>query len=187
MGEGPLKDDKSSYGGEDRKDPDGGHSSSYEERVPLTAYEIGLFIDEIEDLVCSGVSVPLTSKVFVDRQQALDALQVLRTNLPWEVMEARRVLSEQEDVLLRAEAEAEEMRQLAEQQAAFILDQSQLVRMAETRAQEVIESAEREAARLVNLAEQDARDLYRGLERELDLLVRDIKELVATRLAKPRD
>ncbi len=172
---------------EDKQAVDGGHSRTYEDRTPPSAYEISLFIDEVEDLICSGFSIPLTSKILIDREQCLDTLEVLRTNLPWEMLEAKRILSEQEGVLELAEAEAEEIRQLAERQAAFILDQSQLVKMAEARTQELIEGAEREAAQLLELARQDARDLYQGLEQELDLLLRDIKELVAARLEKLRD
>jgi vacuolar-type H+-ATPase subunit H len=102
------------------------------------------------------------------------------------MLEARRILSEEGEVLGRAEAEGQEMIQRAERQAAFILDQSQLIKVAEARAQETMESAEKEAAQVLHRAERDARDVYLGLERELDLLLRDIKELVAARLSKLR-
>lgn len=175
---------KKSSHGEQCEVIDGDHGGAYEDEVPLSGYEMSLFLDEVEDLLCSGLSVPLTSKALVDRRECLEALEVLRANLPWEMLEAKRILSEQEEVFDRAEAEAEEIKQLAERQAAFILDQSQLVKMAETRAQELIEGAEREAVQLLGLAERDARDLYQSLERELDLLMRDIKELVSARLKK---
>jgi len=181
-----LEAEKSSYG-EEQEAAANSHGRTDEDQAPPSAYEISLFIDEVEDLICSGVSIPLTSRVLIDQEECLDTLEVLRTNLPWEMLEAKRVLSEQEGVLEQAEAEAEEIRQLAELQAAFILDRSQLVKMAETRAQELIARAEREAAQVLRLAEQDARDVYQGLGRELDLLMRDIKELVAARLKRLRD
>jgi adenylosuccinate lyase len=197
MGGMSLGVEKSSQG-EAGEAVDSGRGVAYEDQVPLSAYEMGLFIDEIEDLLCSGFSVPFTSKAFIDREQCLSSLEVLRANLPWEMLEAKRILSEQEKVLERAEEEAEDIKQLAERQAAFILDQSQLVRMAEARVQEIteiaerestemMETAERESTELVRLAEQDARDLYQGLEQELELLLRDIKELVAARLGKLGD
>ena len=58
------------------------------------------------------------------------------------------------------------------------------MKMAEVRAREVIEAAQQDAARTRDQAEQDARDVYEGLERELDLLMRDIRELVAARLRR---
>ena len=155
---------------------------TYEDHAPLSAHELSVFIDELADLLYSASSIPLTSKAIVDREQCLETLEVLRANMPWEMLEAKRILSEEEQVLERAEAEAEEIRQLAERQAAFILDQSQLAKAAETRAQETIDAAEREAARVLRMAEKDAEDLYRSLEGELDMLVQDIKALMAARL-----
>lgn len=175
----------SSHGG-GHDDTSGGRGTDYDDLSLPSAYEMGLFIDEIEDLICSGVKVPLTSKAIVDHEQCLDTLQVIRANWPWQMSEAKRVLSAEGEVLERAEIEAEEIRQRAERQAALILDQSQLVKMAEVRAQEVLEAAEQEAARRLQRAEQDARDVYQGLERELDLLLRDVKELVAARLGRLR-
>jgi len=153
-----------------------------EDQESPSPYEISLFMDELEDLLCSGHSIPLSSRALVDQEQCLDALEILRANLPWEMLEAKRILSEQEVVLAQAEAEAEEIRQLAERQAEFILDESHLVKIAETRARELVEAAEQEAAQILRLAAQDSRDLYQGLERELDLLLCDIKELLKSRL-----
>jgi adenylosuccinate lyase len=172
---------------EEQEAMDSGHDWTYEDQESPSPYEISLFIDELEDLLCSGFSVPLSSRVLVDQEQCLDALEILRANLPWEMLEAKRILSEQEVVVEQAEVEAEEIRQLAERQAAFILDQSHLVKMAETRARELVEAAEQEAAQILRLAAQDSRDLYESLERELDLLVRDIKELLTSRLRGLRD
>jgi vacuolar-type H+-ATPase subunit H len=172
---------------EEQDDMDNSHAWIYEDQESPSPYEISLFIDELEDAICCGFSVPLSSKVVIDQEQCLEALEILRANLPWEMLEAKRILSEQEAVLEQAEAEAEETKQLAERQAAFILDQSHLLKMAETRAQELVEAAEQEAAKMLRLAEQDARHLYEGLERELDLLVCDIKELLSSRLRVLRD
>jgi hypothetical protein len=50
----------------------------------------------------------------------------------------------------------------------------------------VIESAQQEAARIRERAQQDSRDIYEGLQHELDLLMRDIRDLVAARLKRLR-
>jgi len=155
-------------------------------REPPSAHEINPFIDEIEEMICSASKVPLTSKALVDQEQCLATLDVLRASWPLEVLEAQRVLANEGEVIERAEMEAEEIKQRAERQAGLILDQSQLVQVAEVRAQEAIESAQREAARIRERAQQDARDVYEGLEHELDLLMRDIRDLVAARLKRLR-
>lgn len=163
-------------------DADGG----YDDAEVSSVHEMSVFVDEIEDLLCSASRVPLTSKALVDQEQCLATLDVLRANWPLEVLRAQRVLANEGKVLEQAELEAEQIRQRAERQAALIMDQNQLVKMAEVRAQEIVEAAEQEADQTRRRAEQDARDVYEGLERELDFLTRDIKELVAARLGRLR-
>jgi len=172
--------------GEEFEGTDEGLDRVRDDQALLSPREISLFIDEIEDLIYCGVSLPFTSKAVIDQKGCLETLEMRRDHWPWEMWEARRILSEEGEVLGRAEAAAQEMRQRAERQAAFILAQSQLIKVAEARAQEMMESAEKEAAQVLHRAERDARDVYLGLERELDLLLRDIKELVAARLSKLR-
>jgi hypothetical protein len=74
----------SSHGG-GHDDTSGGSGTDYDDLSLPSAYEMGLFIDEIEDLICSGVKVPLTSKAIVDQEQCLDTLQVIRANWPWQM------------------------------------------------------------------------------------------------------
>lgn len=175
-----------SFYGEEYEGMDEGLASPPEDQALLSPYEISLFIDEVEDLICSGITLPFTSKAVIDKEECLETLGVLRANWPWEMLEARRIVHEEGEVLERAETEAEKIRQQAERQAEFILDQSQLVKVAEVRAQEIIDSAHQEVAQMLERAEQDVRDVYQGLERELDLLLRDLKQLVAARLGKLR-
>jgi cell division septum initiation protein DivIVA len=156
-------------------------------REPPSIDEVNPFIDEIEEMICSASKVPLTSKALVDQDRCLATLDVLRANWPLEVLEAQRVLAKEGEVLERAEMEAEEIKRRAERQAGLILDQNQLVKVAEVRAQEVIESAQQEAARIRERARQDARDVYEGLEHELDSLMRDVRDLVSARLKRLRD
>jgi vacuolar-type H+-ATPase subunit H len=158
----------------------------YEDDDVTSVHEMSAFVDEIEDLLCSAVRVPLTSKAIVDQEQCLATLDVIRANWPLEVLQAQRVLAKEGKVLEQAELEAEQIKQRAERQASLIMDQNQLVKMADVRAREVIEAAQQEADHILRRAEQDARDVYEGLEHELDLLTRDIKELVAARLGKLR-
>jgi hypothetical protein len=147
-------------------------------------HEINPFLDEMEEMICSAPTLPMTSKALVDQEHCLAALDGIRANWPLEVLEAQRVLAAQAKVLQQAEVEAETIRQRAERKAAMILEQSQLIRVAEVRAEEIIDAAEQEAEKMLDRAHHDVSEVYVGLERELDLLVRDIKELVGARLAK---
>ena len=180
------KTDAAAYPDEGYEWMDGGGDLSRDISEPPSAHELSPFIDEIEEMICSASKLPLTSKALVDQEQCLATLDVLRANWPLEVLEAQRLLAKEGEVFEQAEVEADQIRERAERQAALILDQSQLVKMAEVRAQDVIEAAQQDAARIREQAERDARDVYEGLESELDMLMRDIRELVAARLGRLR-
>jgi hypothetical protein len=158
----------------------------YDDEGVSFVHEMSAFVDEVEDRLCAAVRLPMTSKALVDQEECLAALDALRANWPLEVLQAQRVLAQEGKVLEQAEVEADQIKQRAERQAGLIMDQNQLVQMAEVRAQEVIEAAEQEAEQIRRQAERDARDVYEGLEHELDLLTRDLKELVAARLGRLR-
>jgi hypothetical protein len=179
-----VTETETSYPESDYEMLDLGREGPYAEDETPSVCHLSPFIDEMEDMICSAAKVPLTSKALVDQEQCLATLDVLRASWPLEVLEAQRLLAHEGEVLERAEQEGEEIKQRAERQAELILDQSQLVRVAEVRAQEVIAAAQQEAVRIRARAEQDARDVYEGLERELDMLTRDIKDLVAARLRR---
>jgi hypothetical protein len=176
-----------SYSEDDYEGLHVGNDRTYAMGEPPSVHEISPFIDEIEEMICSGARVPMTSKALVDQEQCLTTLDMLRANWPLDVLEAQRVLAKEGQVLEQADAEAQAIRERAEREAVLILEKSQLVRMAEVRAREVIDAAQQDAARTRDQAQQDARDVYAGLERELDLLMRDIKELVAARLRRLGD
>ena len=173
-----------SYPDSDYEGLSAGRGRAYASGESPSVHEISPFIDEIEEMICSGARVPMTSKALVDQEQCLTTLDMLRANWPLDVLEAQRVLAKEGQVLEQADTEARAIRERAEREAMLILEQSQLVKMAEVRAREVIEAAQQDAARTRDQAEQDARDVYEGLERELDLLMRDIRELVAARLRR---
>jgi hypothetical protein len=105
-----MRLDGSSYG-EVYENKTGDRSSQLDDASLPFAYEMNLFMDEIEDLICSGVKVPLSSRVIIDEEQCLETLEAIRAAWPSEMAQAKRILLEEGEVLERAEVEAEEIRQ----------------------------------------------------------------------------
>jgi vacuolar-type H+-ATPase subunit H len=149
-------------------------------RVEGRRVVLGKLIDELEEAIASGVSIPMTSQSLIDRGRCLELIDLLRTSLPGEVVAARRIIESEEKVLSDARAEAERICQRAEKEAALILEENQLMRMAELRSQSIIQEGEREAERIVGEAEGRAYEIYLRLEHALDLLKAELKETLAS-------
>jgi len=141
---------------------------------------LGRLIDELEGVIAAGLSIPMTSQGLIDRESCLELIDLLRTSLPREVVAARRIIESEDKLLADARAEAERIRQRAEREAALILEENQLMRMAEFRSQSILQEGEREAERIVREAENRAYQIYLRLEHALDLLKAELKETLAS-------
>ena len=101
--------------------------SSNAERGP--AIEVLHLIDRLEALVSGGTRVPLTSRSLVDEQEFIDILDQIRSSVPEEVRQAKRLSQEKEKVIQQAQAEADKILNAAREQATALLQENELVRL----------------------------------------------------------
>lgn len=149
-------------------------------RVEGRQVVLGKLIDELEGVIAAGLGIPMTSQGLIDRERCLELIDLLRTSLPGEVVAARWIIESEDRLLADAQAAAQKIRERAEKEAALILEENQLMRMAEIRSQTIIQEGEREAERIVREAENRAYQIYLRLEHALDLLKAELKETLAS-------
>jgi len=102
-------------------------------------------IDEIAALVEGARSMPMSASCIVNREELLDLVDALRTELPAEVRKARALLDERDEVLAAGHREVDRV------VSGGIAEHRRLVSEAE-----VTTVAEREAATLISEARQEA-------------------------------
>jgi len=99
-------------------------------------------LDELTDLVSQARAVPLSSGgCVVNRQQALDLLDAIRSNIPGDVEQAHAILDERIDVIEDGQREADRIVREAEAEAARLIDQNVLLTQARAQAHDIINSA----------------------------------------------
>ncbi|PZS28351.1 MAG: hypothetical protein DLM59_14840 [Pseudonocardiales bacterium] len=102
-------------------------------------------LDEIAALVEAARSVPMSASCIVNREELLDLVDALRTELPAEVRKARALIDERDEVLAAGHREVDRV------VSGGITEHRRLVSEAE-----VTVAAEREAAALMAEARQEA-------------------------------
>src|SRR6266540_3838205 len=96
--------------------------------------DVLVLIDKLDDLVHNAKAVPLTDQVRIDREEIYDILDQMRATIPEEIKQARWIVKERQEML----GEARE-------QAAREASQTEIVKLAERQAQEIVDDARREA------------------------------------------
>ena len=65
--------------------------------------DILMLIDEIEDIVEAGTSVPFSGKVMIDKEEVLEIIKEIRIKLPDEIKQAAWIKEERQRILAQAQ------------------------------------------------------------------------------------
>jgi vacuolar-type H+-ATPase subunit H len=116
--------------------------------------DISARLQQIEELVRTGRSVPLSASVMVNQQEVLDILEQAQAELPEEIKQARWVVKDREELLGKARRDGEQIVAEANQERIRLLMREEVVRAAQAEAERVLEEA-REMARQLRLEAED--------------------------------
>jgi hypothetical protein len=92
--------------------------------------------------------VPLSSDSRINKDELLELLNETLGRLPDELRAARWLLKEREEFLAKTRREGDEILELARVRAARMVERTEVVREAESRARQLIDDAEAEARRM---------------------------------------
>ncbi len=109
--------------------------------------DVLVLIDKLDDLVHNAKAVPLTDQVRIDREEIYDILDQMRATIPEEIKQARWIVKERQEMLAEAKRE----------QAVREASQTEIVKIAERQADEIVDDARR-SAREMKLEMEDWAD-----------------------------
>jgi hypothetical protein len=126
-------------------------------------------------LVAAGKKLPLTNNVVLDQATVLELVDQLRTAVPEEVRQARRITEDAGRITDRAKEEGETIVARAQEQAAQMLEERELVRAAQQRAAEILDQAQDEGREVRRGADEYAAGVLIRLEGECIKALTSIK------------
>ena len=141
----------------------------------------------METLIETSKAVPVSGNILIDRKKAMELVDQLRLAIPQEVRSAEEVLSQKDQIINQAQVDARRTKSKAEEDYRDRLDQSELVAVAEHRAEATIKDAAHRASQMLMRSEDEARnkrtdaDAYalrslRNLEKELSALTGSVRK-----------
>ena len=131
--------------------------------------DISLLIDRLERLLNDSRQVPLTSGSLVNKDECLVVIDQMRVAIPQQVAEARHIQDERDQIIARAEQEAQMIIERAREEAEQLLDDQGLLQEVRDRSVVVADEARRKAEETMRGADEYAIRVLGELE-ELDVL-----------------
>ena len=129
--------------------------------------DIEQLIDALEDKIDSCTTKPIWGRGIIDKDELLDMIQDIRMKYPDEMKQAKWVKEERQRIINDAQKEAAGIIKAAEDKIAAMVNEHDITQQAYEKANQIVDSAQKNSHEIRVGANQYADDVLRALEEEL--------------------
>ena len=145
--------------------------------------EIQVYLDN-----CRGAGVlGSSSMIRVNRDEMRAMLDELRAQVPVEVAQSRQIIKTKDTILADARSKAERMVKDAAQEAGTMVDNNEIVNLANMRAQSIEEEARTQADNMVKEASDTAKEVQLGALQYTRSLLEGLEEMYRGMISTERE
>ncbi len=148
------------------------------------AVSIEELLEKIDDILDKAYVVPLSGgKCLVEAETMRDILDDIRANLPAEVQQARRIVSDRADIMNDARREAESIIRTAEERQRTMVSKEEVVLQAQAKANEILNMTQKRTKEMRKSAQDFAENILKMTEESLSaqmVEVRQAKQAIRT-------
>ncbi|MBE7011105.1 MAG: ATP synthase F0 subunit B [Ruminococcaceae bacterium] len=135
-------------------------------------------LEELEDIIDKGVSVPFSGRCLLDKDELLEVLAEVKLKLPGELKEAKWIKEERERIIADAKTEANNLIKTANDQIIAMVDENEITRKAKTQADDIIEQANIEAFSTRSSSYEYADYLLENVENVVVNTIKDLEQCI---------
>ncbi len=141
-------------------------------------------VEKIDDMVDKAYIVPLSGgKCLIEAEALRDILNDIRANIPGEVQHARRIVADRANIIADARKEAEDIIRAAEERQRTMVSHEEVVLQAQAKANEILTKTQKRAKEMRKNAQDFTENLLKKTEETLSqqlLEIRQAKQAVRT-------
>ncbi len=137
-------------------------------------------IDHLENLVNESRSIPLSNNIAVDLDRILDLIDQMKSSIPIEIQEAKKITGNKERIQIQAKEEAKRIIALAREEASKYISDESIVEQAQLKANEIIAIAQNDAENLRIQADAYALQSLQKLEVDLERIINQVRSGIST-------
>jgi hypothetical protein len=136
--------------------------------------DILYLVDRLENLIAGSRRMPLLNQIMLKESDILNIIEQMRTAIPDEIKQSRRIIQEKERILAQAQADASALLSRAREETERAMNREGLLRAAEDRSQEMVRQAEERAEQIKIEADAYVVETLRALRDHLASIELDI-------------
>lgn len=136
-------------------------------------------LDELEDIIDKGASVPFSGRCILDKDELLDVLQEIKLKLPDDLKQAKWIKEERQRILQEAQTEADTLIKNAEDQIIAMVNENEITKKAIVQGNQIIENARSNAQQITDSSYNYADNLLETVEKVVMSSMKDLEQCVS--------
>lgn len=136
--------------------------------------DILYLVDRLENLIAGSRRMPLVNQIMLKESDILNIIEQMRTAIPDEIKQSRRIIQEKERILAQAQADANALLTRAREESERAMNREGLLRAAEDRSHDMVRQAEETAEQLKIEADAYVADTLRALREHLSSIEMEV-------------
>ena len=139
--------------------------------------EVMELIETLYSMVTEAWGVPLgNDKCIVERENVLEILNEIKTRIPVELAEAKRLVSARDEFIGNAKREADGIIRSAEERAKAMTAQEEIVKLAQQKAAEIIATSQQKSREMRKAAQDFVDDIMRRADEGLTANLGEVRK-----------
>ena len=139
--------------------------------------DVQRLIDMLYNMIDEAKSAAFSAeKCTINRDEALDILDEMRSKLPLELKKARELIAARTEYVAGAKKEVEKMLRQAELDAKVIVSESETIQLARQKSSEIVRRAEERTRELYHVANTYTEDALRRTEEAIQAALSEVQE-----------
>lgn len=122
-------------------------------------------LEQIEDILDESKTTFGGSKIKVEKDAILEVIQEIRLQMPEEFVQARKIANDRKEILAKAQMMAEDRIAAANDEAARLVEDTEITKMAKAGAAEIIAQAKAQSDDIIARAKADAATITENAEK----------------------
>ncbi len=136
--------------------------------------DILYLVDRLENLIAGSRRMPLVNQIMLKEADILNIIEQMRTAIPDEIKQSRRIIQEKERILAQAQADASALLSRAREESERAMNREGLLRAAEDRSQDMVRHAEEKTEQLKIEADAYVAETLRALREHLSSIEMEV-------------
>ncbi len=135
-------------------------------------------LDELEDIIDKGASVPFSGRCILDKEELLDVLQEIKLKLPDDLKQAKWIKEERQRILQEAQTESDNLIKSAEDKIIAMVNENEITKKAIVQGNQIIENARQNAQQISDSSYNYADNLLETVEKVVMSSMKDLEQCI---------